>query len=174
MKRFKNISLIYECDHATCARVAILARDNRARLTIVQVLKDLSAGREQVVTVVNKLIDVRKLVLQECQARLKEAAAAMKSLGVRPATQLLIGEPFLEIIRDVIEQRRDLVIMTAEGKVGLRQRLFGSTSSCLMRQCPCPVLVMKPGVKGRFRPDHGRDRPGSYGRCTGYAQPSDP
>lgn len=151
MQRFKNITLLYDCDRATLERAALLAKNNRARLTIVQVLKDLPAGREQVVAVGGKRIDLRKLVQQECQARLQEAAAAVKLHGVRPGTRLLIGEPFLEIIRDVIEQQRDLVIMTAEGKGGLKQWLFGSTSSHLMRKCPCPVLVLKPGVKRRFR-----------------------
>jgi len=35
MKRFKNISLIYECVLPTLERAALLAKDNRARLTIV-------------------------------------------------------------------------------------------------------------------------------------------
>jgi hypothetical protein len=35
MKRFKNISLVYECDQLTLERAATLAKDNRAKLTIV-------------------------------------------------------------------------------------------------------------------------------------------
>jgi hypothetical protein len=42
-------------------------------------------------------------------ARSRRGAAS--SYGIRPATRFLIGEPFLEIIRDAIERRRDLVIM---------------------------------------------------------------
>jgi universal stress protein E len=43
------------------------------------------------------------------------------------------------------------VIMTAEGKGGLKDRLFGSTSSHLMRKCPVPLLVVKPGRQKRVR-----------------------
>uniref|UniRef100_UPI003594372D universal stress protein n=1 Tax=Thiocapsa sp. TaxID=2024551 RepID=UPI003594372D len=43
----------------------------------------------------------------------------------------------------------DLVMMSAEGRGGLRQRLFGTTSMHLMRKCPCPVLVLK-RKQGRF------------------------
>jgi len=150
MKRFKNIALLYDCDRGTSERAALLAKHNRARLTIVQVLKDLPVGQEQMLAIGGKRIDLQKLVKQECQARLQEASSAIESFGVRSGTRLLIGEPFLEIIGDVIEQHRDLVIMTAEGKGGLSQWLFGTTSSHLMRKCPCPVLVLKPGVK-RFR-----------------------
>lgn len=150
MKRFKNISLIYECDEATLERAALLAKENRARLTIVHPLKETRAGWGRL-AVGQKTIDVRKLVQQEHQARLKKVATFVKSFGVRPATRVVVGEPFLEIIRDVIENRRDLVIMTAEGRGGIRERLFGSTSKWLMRKCPAPVLVMKPSRRKQFR-----------------------
>jgi len=39
----------------------------------------------------------------------------MRSEGIRPAIRPLAGEPFLEIIRDVIEKRRDLEAARAEG-----------------------------------------------------------
>jgi len=150
MKRFKNILLIYECDLPTLERAALLAKDNRARLTIVHPIKEIPTASERLI-VGQKPVDVRKLVLQEHEARLKEVAKSVRTFGVRPATRLLIGEPSLEIIRDVIEQDRDLVILTAEGKGGLKERLFGSTSTKLMRKCPAPVLVLKPARKKQFQ-----------------------
>ena len=56
----------------------------------------------------------------------------------------------MEIIREVLREKHDLVIMTAEGDEGLKTRLFGSTSLHLMRKCPCPVWVMKPTQGKRF------------------------
>jgi len=150
VKRFKNISLIYECDKSTVERAALLAKENRAKLTIVYPVKETPVGWDRL-TVGQKPIDVQKLVQQEYQARLKEVANSVKSIGVRPATRIIVGEPFLEIIRDVIENERDLVIMTAEGKGGMKERLFGSTSTWLMRKCPAPVLVLKPSRVKRFR-----------------------
>ena len=38
MKRFKNILLLYECDRATLDRAAAWAKNNRARLTVVQTI----------------------------------------------------------------------------------------------------------------------------------------
>jgi nucleotide-binding universal stress UspA family protein len=149
MKRFKNISLVYECDEPTLQRAATLAKDNRAKLTIVYPVKGLPVGTQKL-TVGNKPIDIGKLVLQEYKTRLEESAKSARSLGVRPATKVLVGDPALEIVRDVIEQQRDLVIMTAEGKGGLKQRLFGSTSTHLMRKCPVPLFVMKPTRRNRF------------------------
>jgi universal stress protein E len=72
-----------------------------------------------------------------------------------------VGTPFMEIIREVLRKKHDLVIMTAEGSAGLRERLFGSTSMHLMRKCPCPVWVMRSNKQKRYArilaavdPDH--------------------
>ena len=50
MKRFKNISLIYECDQPTLKRAALLAKDNGARLTEVNrhVQQEAKRRRESV------------------------------------------------------------------------------------------------------------------------------
>ena len=64
--------------------------------------------------------------------------------GVEIGTTVLVGIPFIEIVREVMRKKHDLVIMMAEGKTGLKDRLFGSTSLHLMRKCPCPVWIMKP------------------------------
>ena len=41
-------------------------------------------------------------------------------------------------------------MMAAEGEGGVRDALFGSTSTHLMRKCPCPVWVMKSGRRRRY------------------------
>jgi hypothetical protein len=48
------------------------------------------------------------------------------------------------MIRQVLRDQHDLVILAAEGKNGVKERLFGGTSMQLMRKCPCPVWVIKP------------------------------
>lgn len=166
MKPFKNIALVYPCDVLTLHRAAALSKDHRARLTIVYPVEPVPPSAERL-AIAQHTVDIKKLVEQEFQARLKQAAADARSLGVRPATRLLTGNASIEIIRDVIAHGRDLVVMTAEGKGGLRQRLFGSTSAHLMRKCPVPLLIMKPGRRERFQRvlaavdpnsgEHGRD-----------------
>jgi nucleotide-binding universal stress UspA family protein len=51
---------------------------------------------------------------------------------------------FVQIIREVLRNRHDLLIMTASGKTGVKARLLGSTSLQLLRQCPCPVWIVNP------------------------------
>lgn len=150
MNRFKNITLVYKCDEQTLEGAANLSKANGANLTIVYPVKTLPGGAERL-SVGGKVIELRQLARNEISAQLKEVADSAKLYGVQPATRLLVGDPSIEIIRDVIENDRDLVIMTADGKGGLKQRLFGSLSSHLIRKCPVPLLIMKPGKNPVFQ-----------------------
>jgi len=149
MRRFKNILLLYECDRATLDRAAILAKENRARLTVVQVVRTPPDTWDNV-DIGGKAIDLRTLVINELETSLEQFVAPAKQEGSRITTPILVGVPSMEIIRDVIANNRDLLIMTAEGQDGLKERLFGSTSRHLLRQCPCPVWIMKPTRRKRF------------------------
>ncbi len=150
MKRFKNISLICKCDQPTLESAAKLALDNRARLTIVYPVGEVPAGTSQPGEG-DPPVDIPEMVREEFQSHLEDVAESVRALGVSPETRLLAGKPFIEVIRDVVDNQRDLVIMTAEGQVGLKQRLFGTLSRHLMRKCPAPVFIMKPGHGSRFQ-----------------------
>jgi len=149
MQRFKNILLVDECDRATLDRTAELARNNRARLTVVQVVKEMPPPWRQL-SLGGAPLDLQELAIEECRSRLEKFVRPLQQTGIQTSTKVLVGTPFLEIIREVISNQRDFVIMTAEGKGGLKERLFGSTSLHLMRKCPCPVWVMKPTQHRRF------------------------
>jgi hypothetical protein len=45
MGQFKNIVLVYECDETTLQHAARLAKDSRARLTVVQVIREKHSSR---------------------------------------------------------------------------------------------------------------------------------
>jgi len=145
MKRFKNILLV--SDHGTIGnavfrRAVSLATRNHAKLTLLEVIEE---PREmQAFSGSARLQEVQKRVVGELQEQLEEVMAPAGAQGIETAARVLLGTPFIEIIREVLREKHDLVMMTAEGKSGLKERLFGSTSLHLMRKCPCPVWVMKP------------------------------
>jgi len=62
-----------------------------------------------------------------------------------------IGIPLVEIIREVIAHDRDLVIKNASGDNRPQGRLFGSTDMHLLRKCPCPVWVLRPEERGKYK-----------------------
>lgn len=60
-----------------------------------------------------------------------------------------MGNTFLEVIRAVLKNAYDLVLKPAENPNWLK-RLFGNNDMNLLRQCPCPVWLMKPGEKSSY------------------------
>jgi len=152
MQRFKNILLVDDADagnQAALDRAVTLAKKNEAQLTVVRVVDQWPLQAHQF-TEAMSLSDVHEFVVQAGRDQLEKLLAPVQQGGVRAGAKVLSGTPFLEIIREVLREKHDLVIMTAEGDEGLKARLFGSTSLHLMRKCPCPVWVMKPTHGKRF------------------------
>ena len=65
-------------------------------------------------------------------------------------TRVLVGRPFVEVIKLVAQGQYDLVIKTARPPDGLGERLFGSQDLHLLRKCPCPVLMDRAGSGQRY------------------------
>jgi nucleotide-binding universal stress UspA family protein len=56
----------------------------------------------------------------------------------------------MEIIREVLSNRHDLVIKVCESVEWLHQR-FGSEDMHLLRKCPCPVWLIRPSAPKTYR-----------------------
>ena len=152
MKRFKNILVVLDMgagDKAILRRAASLAENNQAQLTVVNVIKELPRDMPMLIVAITPM-KLQELIVGERRKYLEQIVATPTKKGVQIDYNVLIGTPFLEIIRQVLRQKHDLVIMAAEGRKELKGRLFGSTSLHLMRKCPCPVWVMKPTWRERF------------------------
>ena len=152
MKRFKSILLVDDQDihgEAALRRAAALARQNDARLTVVAVVEDIPRDMRMLITTITPR-EVMNLVVAERQEQLEQFVAPIRHDDIRLGTTVLSGTPFLEIIREVLRKKHDLVVMTAERSGGLTEQLFGSTSLHLMRKCPCPIWVLKHQPRERF------------------------
>ena len=146
MKRFKNILLIHDPavpDEGALRRASSLAKRNQARLTLFSVLKDIPPSA-YLMEPDRSVSQLQAALSQERSEMLDQQARDIAADGVEVATRVVTGTPFLEIIRQVLREQHDLVVLTAEGKGGIKERVFGSTSMHLMRKCPCPVWVIKP------------------------------
>lgn len=65
--------------------------------------------------------------------------------GVDARAILVHGHGWFEIIRQVQQHRHDLVVVGTHDPRGLKRLLLGSTARAVLRKCPCPVWVSKPG-----------------------------
>ncbi len=153
MKRFKNILLICNFDvkqHMALERAISLARQNEAALTVFTVIRELPADARMAGTTVSHQAFLQQ-VFDDYSEQVEALSAEIRQQGVDVTSKIVTGTPFLEIIRQVLREKHDLVILAAEGKRGLKERLFGSTSMHLMRKCPCPVWVVKPEKKPKYK-----------------------
>ena len=145
MKRFKNILLV--CDFKTKQNMAVeravsLAQQNEALLTVITVVKEIPSKMSMAITAVTPQ-ELFELVINDRREKVDTLVTDIRKQGVDARSLVVTGTPFLEIIRQVLRDKHDLVILAAEGKGGIKKRLFGSTSMHLMRKCPCPVWVVK-------------------------------
>ena len=153
MKRFENILLVAEFaakQQMAVDRALSLARQNEARLTVFTVVKELPADARMAITAMSPR-ELHEGLIDDRRQTADTLAAEMCQQGIDARAQVATGTPFLEIIRQVLRDEHDLVILAAEGKGGLERRLFGSTSMHLMRKCPCPVWVVKPVKRAKYK-----------------------
>ncbi len=152
MQRFERILLVADGapgeDEAT-RRALALARDSGAALTVTAVMKAPPKSLDLAATDVSRK-ELQKVLSEEREARLKRLAADHSAEGVKIETKLLVGAPFVELVREVIRGKHDLVIKAAQEERTTSAMLFGSTDLHLLRKCPCPVWILKSSQRKRY------------------------
>ena len=143
MQRFKNILYVVVPDSVNgiaLDHAVVLANNNQARLTIVEVIgKTPSSIKLNGRTLSTE--NFRENLVAEHQQKLQTLVDSLEQ-NIEIQTKILIGTPFLEIIRQILRNKHDLVIKTAESG-RLLDRVFGSDDMHLLRKCPCPVWLIK-------------------------------
>ena len=152
MDRFKNILVAASPGQLEplTLRVAVdLADANDARLTVLDVVPPLPAWR-RTMNVEGRVIDIETAMLHDREERLRHLVDNTRG---RPDTEVIVtvGEPFLEVIRRVLNDGHDLVMVgepAAENPVVPR---LSSEVMHLLRKCPVPVWVMRPSQASNCR-----------------------
>jgi universal stress protein E len=146
MKRFKDILCVAEqgevCKPAL-ERAVTLAENNQANLTVVDVIQRITAGIGMPEG--GPISADLQTAMMNAHAQDLETLIDPYRKRIEIQTKVLKGTPFLEIIREVIRNGHDLVIKVPEIWDWL-DRLFGSDDMHLLRKCPCPVWLIKPGA----------------------------
>jgi len=152
VKRFSNILLVVDerTDYlAALKRGATLARKNQARLTVCAIVdtvpSEVRIGAIRITP--RQVLDVATAKKREW---LESTVNSVATDGVSIDKKVLIGKPFIEIIRQVLRNDHDLIVKCADADNGLREILFSSTDKHLMRKCPCPVWIIKPKERQKY------------------------
>jgi nucleotide-binding universal stress UspA family protein len=115
-------------------RAADLALRNDARLTVVVCLADFDREGDG-----GGLQEILRRGLREHFEQLVEP---FRTRGQAVSVEMLVGRPFVQVIRRVIGHDHDLVVKTAEA-IGHRGFTFGSFDLHLLRKCPEPVWILR-------------------------------
>jgi nucleotide-binding universal stress UspA family protein len=138
MRRFKNIlfSPLGERDNpAALRRVARIAGQNSGRLTLLGVAPEPPMLQRvlQSPDLVDSLIRAERAELDKKLRRW----AGHDATGAECIVE--VGDPALTVIRHVITNHHDLVVVTTD-----EDREDHATIRRLLRKCPCPVWVIRP------------------------------
>ncbi len=144
MKRFNNILCVVnpgEAGKPALERAVKLAENNQASLMVVGVVERISAGTGKSENSPNPT-DLQAALVNDYTQVLETLVEPYRK-RIAMQISVLPGTPFLEIIREVLRNKIDLVIKIPETQDWL-DRLFGSDDMHLLRKCPCPVWLIKP------------------------------
>ena len=142
MKPFQNILVAIDVDHipqGLCARAARLAKQNGASIKLIAVVEDLPWYTRLMLPSAGEL---QSLLVRDKAEALDRVAEPLRQNGVAVSTKVLRGRRHIELVREVLKGGHDLLMKDAEpnGKVQ-----FGSIDMSLLRSCPCPAWLVKPG-----------------------------
>jgi len=151
MDRFENILCVVmgrKSCNGVLQRAVSLAENNQARLTAIAVAPRVSIGMgmSEGGPISNEL----QAAMVKERAQELEAVVAPFRGRVKILTKVVVGEQFLEIIREVLRNRHDLMVKATEIHEWL-DHLLGSEDMHLLRKCPCPVWLIKPSSSKSFR-----------------------
>lgn len=152
MKRFKRI--LFVNDDKTSIKTALdravkLAKTNKALLTVIQIVEEFPSVMEKGIAPPDMRV-LQERVYEESRKSAEDLIESLKKEGVKVAGKTLSGTSWLEIIREVLRNNYDLVIITPQKKAKFKEMLFGTRTMHLMRKCPCPVWAIKPTRRKQY------------------------
>lgn len=128
--------------HPALARATRLARASRASLTIVDVVNVPAYARRYLPA------DVEEEMLTARRQQLERVAHAVKDVATD--AKLLTGRPGTALIQEVLRSKHDLLMRShARDSTASAPKPFGAVDMELLRKCPCPVLLVRPGALGQ-------------------------
>jgi universal stress protein E len=150
---FKNVVIV--CNPRTrdgdlIQRAIMLLKDSQAQLTVIDVVKNLP---EDIYAFAdgNKVRQLQESALLQRKTQLQSFLKPFKSRLRDINVKVMTGDASMEIVKEVVENGRDLVMLTTERQGPIGDRVLGVLSLHLIRRCPCPVWVVKPTGRSRYR-----------------------
>jgi nucleotide-binding universal stress UspA family protein len=134
-----------------------LAQQLQARLTLLHVfdLTPVTLG-EMMPSVAATYLEAQET---DAQHLLQASRERVQHAGLQGESLLVQGTPMHAIVDTASEQGVDLIIMGTHGRTGLAHVFLGSVAEHVIRQAPCPVLVIRKALEVPDTPATSEDAP---------------
>lgn len=139
---FKSILVPIDIAHESSWRFAVpeaveLARASGGRLTIVTIVRELSALFESA----HLAFQLERMV-SDARARLRTIIASIETAGVPLSQDVKFGSIGPEILRAAAEQAADLIVMESH-RPEMLDYVIGPNAAHVARHAICSVLVLR-------------------------------
>lgn len=178
MKRFKKILVVCQEDSQSelaVEQARVLAKANDAHITLINVVNfDDGELADILANACNRSsMDIETQLFDYHRRRLNHLADPLRAENISVASSLLIGIPFVEIIRAVLRENYDLIIKGSHPAKSNHRTLYPGLDMHLMRKCPCPVWITKtvmadghPQILAAVDPEHHGNTEADNLNCT--------
>lgn len=132
------IDLHPNCDKKTIQRAITIAKENKAKLSIIHAIEHINAYG--VAEAYSAVLDVEEEMIKEAKAELTRVG---EHYGIPPSSQFIeVGSPKSVIMSKVEELGVDLIVVGSHGRHGI-QLLLGSTANAVLHHANCDVLAVR-------------------------------
>jgi nucleotide-binding universal stress UspA family protein len=86
----------------------------------------------------------QKEIMEGAEKKMKEFIALHLKGLPKVETRLPTGKADEKILEVAKQEKVDMIIMGSHGRTGLERTIFGSIAEKVIKNSPCPVLVIRP------------------------------
>lgn len=119
-----------------------MAKESNSTLTLLHVLEFPTERGEVLETLPFDMASYRAAVQTDATRRLMELITEDERTWCQPATKLVHGRPYEQIVAIAAETHTDLIVLGVHGRNTFDLMLFGSTTNQVIRRATCPVLTL--------------------------------
>jgi universal stress protein A len=121
-----------------------LAKQFNARLHLLHVVEDIQQCAADYCLADEFIRQFRTSGVENSQLKLKsELEKYPEAKQVQTTTNVRVGRPEEEILKEEKEKKIDLIVIASHGKTGFLQYLMGSVAERVSRGAKCEVMLVK-------------------------------
>ncbi|MBP8256126.1 MAG: universal stress protein [Opitutaceae bacterium] len=126
---------------------AELARLYKAKLFLLHIVPPPIVTQSEYVT--QKGAEFAALTVETMEADLKKLARSIEASGLVVETQVMLGFPGMAVVAKAKKLKPDYIVVGSHGHGAFYDLIIGGTTSRILKEAECPVIVVPAEKKGK-------------------------